>query len=327
RLQYNADGAALSALIHKGNRRPAWFDLRNRENNPLPVHKPPRLRPGARIGVIAPAGSVDRAAVAAGVAALRAEGFEAELGANLFQSNGYLAGAAELRARDLLEFFRRPDIDAIFCARGGFGSIQLLPYLQPAQLESPKIFVGYSDITILLNWLRQFCGLVTFHAPMVAMDLARGLSARARKHLWDVLRGEVRQWKVALGEAVKPGRAEGEIAAGCCPRLVKTWARLTRSIPAEKFYFWKTWARSPTASSECSRSCRWQASWRSRPGFCSAILPIAQARGRAGSKRYSPIYSPRRTTRWRWACKPGMVRRISPCPSARRWRSTAAAQL
>ncbi len=188
----------------------------------MPVHKPPRLRPGARIGVIAPAGSVDRAAVAAGVAALRAEGFEAELGANLFQSNGYLAGAAELRARDLLEFFRRPDIDAIFCARGGFGSIQLLPYLQPAQLESPKIFVGYSDITILLNWLRQFCGLVTFHAPMVAMDLARGLSARARKHLWDVLRGEVRQWKVALGEAVKPGRAEGEIAGGCLSLLVTT---------------------------------------------------------------------------------------------------------
>jgi len=186
------------------------------------VHKPPRLRPGARIGVIAPAGRVDRAAVEAGVAALRAEGFEAEPGAHLFQSNGYLAGAAELRARDLLEFFQRPDIDAIFCARGGFGSIQLLPYLKPAHFKAPKIFVGYSDITILLNWLRQFCGLTTFHAPMVAMDLARGLSPEAKSHLWGVLRGEMRHWKIALGEVIKPGRTEGQIAGGCLSLLVTT---------------------------------------------------------------------------------------------------------
>lgn len=201
---------------------PAWLELRYRENNPLPVHKPPRLKPGARIGVIAPAGKVDRTAAEAGIAAICAEGFEVELAGNLFQGRGYLAGAAEPRARDLLEFYKRPDIDAIFCARGGFGSIQLLPHLKPAQFKSPKIFVGYSDITILLNWLRQFCGLLTFHAPMVAMDLARGLSAQAKDHLWSVLRGEMRAWKLTLGEVIKSGRAEGEILGGCLSLLVTT---------------------------------------------------------------------------------------------------------
>lgn len=204
------------------NRRPAWLDLRYRKINPLPVHKPPRLKPGGRIGVIAPAGSVDPKAVEAGIAAMRAEGFEVELAGNLFQSNGYLAGAAELRARDLLEFFERPDIDAIFCARGGFGSVQLLPFLEPSRLKAAKIFVGYSDITILLNWLRQFCGLLTFHAPMVAMDLARGLSAEAKKHFWSVLRGETQGWKLQLGQAVKAGRAESNLVGGCLSLLVTT---------------------------------------------------------------------------------------------------------
>jgi muramoyltetrapeptide carboxypeptidase len=227
------------------------LDLRYQKNNPLPVHKPPRLKSGGRIGVIAPAGSVDRKAVETGIAAIRAEGFEAEVAGNLFQSNGYLAGAAELRARDLLEFFERPDIDAIFCARGGFGSIQLLPFLKPAQLKTPKIFVGYSDITILLNWLRQFCGLLTFHAPMVAMDLARGLSAEAKKHFWSVLGGETREWKLALGQAVKPGRVEGEIVGGCLSLLVTTLGTPYEIDTRGKIVFLEDVGEKP---------CRWRAS-------------------------------------------------------------------
>jgi muramoyltetrapeptide carboxypeptidase len=198
------------------------LDLQHPKNNRLTVHKPPRLSVGARIGVVAPAGSVDRQAVEAGIAAIRAEGFEVELALNLFASNGYLAGDAKLRAQDLLEFFRRRDVDAIFCARGGFGSIQLLPYLTVELEKFPKIFVGYSDITVMLNWLRQFCGILTFHAPMVAMDLARGLSRQSKTHLWSVLSGETAEWKLALGEIIKPGRVEGEMMGGCLSLLVTT---------------------------------------------------------------------------------------------------------
>ena len=186
------------------------------------MHKPARLQPGARIGIVAPAGCVDEQALQAGVEALRAEGFEVELGANIFARDGYLAGAAESRANDLWQFFRRGDIAAIFCARGGFGSVQVLPHLRSELKNYPKIFVGYSDITILLNWLCQSCGMVTFHAPMVAEDIARGLSEAGRAHLWPVLTGMRCDWSVNLEETISPGQAEGEMIGGCLSLLVTT---------------------------------------------------------------------------------------------------------
>jgi muramoyltetrapeptide carboxypeptidase len=188
----------------------------------LTVQKPPRLRGGGRIGVVAPAGRVDRDEVESGIAAIRAEGFEVELGMNLFEAKGYLAGEPQCRARDLVDFFQRSDIDAIFCARGGFGSIQLLPYLSASLQADAKIFVGYSDITILLNWFRQFRGMITFHAPMVAMDLSRGLSARSRSHFWPLLSGEIQNWKMDLTEVVRPGFAEGDMVGGCLSLVVTT---------------------------------------------------------------------------------------------------------
>ena len=133
-----------------------------------------------------------------------------------------LPGPAEGRAQDLGDFFQRRDIDAIFCARGGFGSFQLLPYLNAAISNYPKIFLGYSDVTILLNWLRQTCGMVTFHAPMVAMDLARGLTEASNAHFWSLLMGEMSDWKISLGEVIRQGRAESELMGGCLSLLVTT---------------------------------------------------------------------------------------------------------
>ena len=189
----------------------------------MAVNKPAPLKRGARIGVVAPAGCVDDESLTAGIEAIRKEGFEVELSAGIHQHKGYLAGDAEPRARDLLHFFQRSDIDAIFCARGGFGSIQLLPHLAAAKVQSQaKIFVGYSDITILLNWLFQECGMVTFHAPMVAMEIARGLTARTKEHFWGILTGEMRSWRVTLGEIIRPGKSEAEMMGGCLSILVTT---------------------------------------------------------------------------------------------------------
>src|SRR6266542_3006230 len=93
------------------------------------VHKPGRLNRGGRIGVLATAGIVEPKSLEAGIAAIRAEGFEVELSKQIFDGKGYLAGESKERAKELVDFFRRSDIDAIFCARGGFGSMQILPYL------------------------------------------------------------------------------------------------------------------------------------------------------------------------------------------------------
>jgi len=188
----------------------------------LSVHKPAALAPGARIGVVAPAGAVDSTALRAGVAAIEAQGFFVELAPGIEQNNGYLAGAAGDRGRDLSEFFRRDDIKAILCARGGFGSVQILEHLSLDIAKHPKLFVGYSDITILLNWLRARCNMVTIHGPMVATDLARGLSERSQEHFWAMLSGRQRAWKLPLGETIRRGQVEAEIAGGCLSMLVTT---------------------------------------------------------------------------------------------------------
>jgi len=188
----------------------------------LGVQKPRRLKPGARIGVVAPAGCVEADSLRRGLEAIRAEGFTVELGRAVRARKGYLAGDAAARAEDLSEFFQRSDIDAIFCARGGFGSIQVLPHLGPELRNCAKIFVGYSDITILLNWLYQSCGMVTFHAPMVAEDLARGLGERAKRYFWDSLTGRLAGWSMALDRSIRPGHAEAEVVGGCLSLLVTT---------------------------------------------------------------------------------------------------------
>lgn len=187
------------------------------------MQKPAPLRKGAKVAVVATAGSVHDEQLKTGVQALQSAGFAVELPENILERNGYLAGDHERRARTLQGFFEREDIAAVLCARGGFGSIQLLPLLSPEAIRRhPKIFVGYSDVSILLNWLLQRCGLVTFHGPMVAMEMARGLEGRSADFFWGTLLGEKRQWSVELGETISPGSAEGEMVGGCLSTIITT---------------------------------------------------------------------------------------------------------
>ena len=185
--------------------------------------KPAPLKQGDKIGIAATAGSVAEAELRAGVSAVVAAGFSVELAEGILERKGYLAGEQERRAKVLEAFFRREDIAAIFCARGGFGSIQLLPLLDSRSIRRrPKIFVGYSDVSVLLNWLLQECGMITFHGPMVAMELARGLEGRAKGFFWQTLSGEMAHWPVRLPECIRPGLAEAEMVGGCLSALVTT---------------------------------------------------------------------------------------------------------
>jgi muramoyltetrapeptide carboxypeptidase len=173
--------------------------------------------------VIAPAGFVDEVQLKAGVEVIEGAGFQAELADGIRERKGYLAGDAKQRAKAVQVFFERRDISAIFCARGGFGSIQLVPYLDAAAIRlHPKIFVGYSDVSILLNWLVQKCDMVTFHGPMVAMDFARGLDKRSAEFFWGTLLGENRRWELKAQWTVRPGLAEAEMMGGCLSMLVTT---------------------------------------------------------------------------------------------------------
>ena len=135
--------------------------------------KPPALRPGDTVGIVAPASNVKRTDLEAGCEGLRRAGYKPFYFDSIFDQDLYFAGSVERRARELEAMFARDDIKAIVCARGGYGSNYLLEALDLDVIKShPKIFVGYSDLTSLLVYFSDAAGLVTFHGPMVAKDWA-----------------------------------------------------------------------------------------------------------------------------------------------------------
>jgi muramoyltetrapeptide carboxypeptidase len=137
--------------------------------------KPKAIGLGSLIGVAAPASPVRKEFIEAGIAELERLGFRARLGKNVYQRGRYTAGSAEERLRDWIDLWDDPAVDALFCARGGYGSMDLLPHLSPERArENPKVVIGSSDVTALLQFLMSGAGVVSFHGPMVAQQIAGG---------------------------------------------------------------------------------------------------------------------------------------------------------
>jgi muramoyltetrapeptide carboxypeptidase len=130
------------------------------------VVRPPRLRPGDRVGMINPARAAFlNESVEIQVEALEAVGLVPVKGENFYKRRGYLAGTDEERAADINGFFAEPSIKALM-GIGGWGSARLLPYLDyDLMRRSPKAIIGFSDVTALLNGVHAKTGLVTFHGP------------------------------------------------------------------------------------------------------------------------------------------------------------------
>lgn len=128
-----------------------------------------------KAGLIAPASPITPGEHIKCVKVLEQLGFTVAEGESLKQDEnkyGYLAGEARKRAKDVNDMFADPQVEAIFCTRGGYGSMELLEYLDYELIAAnPKIFVGYSDITSLHTAFAKYCGFVTFHGPMVKPDL------------------------------------------------------------------------------------------------------------------------------------------------------------
>jgi muramoyltetrapeptide carboxypeptidase len=134
----------------------------------LNVVKPKRLRPGMTVGLVTPASNVpEDQDLHTAMDLVRSLGFNAKPSPNLFSRTQYLAGTDKERADDLNAMFADTDVDAIFCVRGGYGSGRLLRYLDYDTIAAnPKVIMGYSDITAILNAIYVRTGLVTFHGPI-----------------------------------------------------------------------------------------------------------------------------------------------------------------
>jgi muramoyltetrapeptide carboxypeptidase len=187
----------------------------------IPVLPPP-LAPGARIGVVAPAGPIRPALLRQGLAYLRRRGYRVVEGRNLRARCGYLAGTDAQRAADLNRAIADPSLDAVIFARGGYGSGRILEQLDFAPLRSrPKIFLGYSDLTAFYAALQQATGIPGFYGPMVLNFNAPGKEFREGS-LWSVLerRKGWNHFPFAARGILRPGAGEGMLLGGCLSLLV-----------------------------------------------------------------------------------------------------------
>src|SRR5580693_141826 len=188
--------------------------------------KPPFLRPGDTVGIVAPASNVKRGDLEAGCEGLRRAGYRPIYSDTILDQDLYFAGSVDRRVRELEEMFVREDVRAIICARGGYGTNYLLEALDLEKIKShPKIFVGYSDVTTLLTYFSDAAGLITFHGPMVAKDWAHedGVDLTS----WHAALGETAAWEPRLDAAsgvsgLVEGVAEGTLYGGCLSLLVSS---------------------------------------------------------------------------------------------------------
>ncbi len=178
------------------------------------VQNPARLSSGDTIGIVAPSSPFDHQAFQSGIAVLEKKGFRVTVPDDLFSKKGYLAGSDKQRALQLNNSFANPTLKAILCARGGFGALRILPFLDYHLISRyPKIFIGFSDITALLAVLYYKCDLVTFHGP-VATGLGCAPSETQKAFFKALLSQDALQIKSPQPICLNPGVVTAPLMGG-----------------------------------------------------------------------------------------------------------------
>jgi muramoyltetrapeptide carboxypeptidase len=186
------------------------------------VPLPPPVRPGDRVGVAALSSAIDPLRLDAGVAELVRLGFEPVPARNLGERDRLFAGTDADRLAAFHELVDDPSLTAIFFARGGHGLLRVLDEIDWEKLAArPRAYVGYSDLTPFLAGVVERCGFASFHGPMVAADLATGLTPEEERSLLGALAGEP-EVDFELEQVVGTGAFEGPLAGGCLSLLVSS---------------------------------------------------------------------------------------------------------
>ena len=201
---------------------------------PRRVIKPKRLEEGSTVGMVLPASNTMEADnIAYAREQLEALGFRVVLGRHVHDRHGYFAGTDRDRAADINRMFTDPKVDGIVCYTGGWGTPRILPLLDYETIaRNPKVFVGFSDVTALLNAIYQRTGLVTFHGPVaistftpysvenfrqvVMSDDAAGVLPQPEKRPNELVDRTNRIIRLA------PGKATGRLAGGNLTLLAAT---------------------------------------------------------------------------------------------------------
>ncbi|MER5475745.1 LD-carboxypeptidase [Streptomyces sp. NPDC002734] len=186
--------------------------------------RPKRLAPGARVAIVATSGPVPDERLQGGLDLLRGWGLDPVVMPHVrdrHEEFEYLAGTDADRAADLQAAWCDPSVDAVICARGGYGVQRMVDLLDWSAMRAagPKVFVGFSDITALHEAFATRMGLVTLHGPMAAgVDFLK--NEKAREHLRATLfEPETTQVITGSGGTLVPGRARGVTLGGCVSLL------------------------------------------------------------------------------------------------------------
>ncbi len=187
------------------------------------------LPPGGTVGIATPASPYESySVVLRGIAWWEKHGYHVRLAEGALARSDWTAGSPELRARDLMQMFSDPTIDAIQCMRGGYGSAQIIPYLDMRVVsQNPKPFVGSSDITALHVAFIRLANLGTFYGPSLTSVGNPELTDFTARHFLQVLSGNwggpfPRNPDDPFARALASGKGSGRLVGGCLSDLMHT---------------------------------------------------------------------------------------------------------
>lgn len=175
------------------------------------------------VAVVAPSSPFDKTVFNAGITELKLNKIKPVIDKNAFAKASFLAGDDELRAESLISAFTSENIEAVWTARGGYGSLRLLEKLQEnidKIKANPKLFIGFSDVTALHAWLVDKCGFVTIHGPNITT--LNSIDRFSKAQIFELLQGKDRAFTIFNKNmrALNPGKAKGVVKGGNLTTLV-----------------------------------------------------------------------------------------------------------
>ena len=200
--------------------------------------KPNKLKEGDTIAIIAPAGEVDEERINFSEKYFKSKGYNVKFGAHLNKKRRYLAGDDNERIEDIHSAFEDSTVDAIICARGGYGAIRLINNIDYNIIRNnPKIFCGYSDITALSAMILKKAGLITFSGPMAQSDFGEeNINKFTESQFWNTLtnKGSLMIQNIN-GKIYRSGQAKGITFGGNLSTIASLCG--IDFLPDEKFIF------------------------------------------------------------------------------------------
>ena len=174
----------------------------------------PFLKSGDKVGIVSPAWHIEESKLHGAITFLENWGLKVVIGKNAAEQSGPFAGSDEERLSDLQEMTNNPEIKAVIFSRGGYGLLRIIDKIDFSPLKlHPKWYVGFSDITCILNWLNEVCGVMSIHAEMPLNYYNAEKTPETFETLRKALFGELET--IEWGSRIfRPGKAVGEITGG-----------------------------------------------------------------------------------------------------------------